>query len=426
MNMQVNLDAINESIKNSLNTAPQDGQWRDAKKLGWLLGPSIPVMALTAMSAVQNKGGTRNPILNNALAWAGPILIHAIVPALDVIVGEDNNNPPDDAMDDLSNQSYYKNIVYAFVPLHYLSIALGTYRFVKSPLSPLAKTGMMMTVGALNGIAFNTAHELGHKKGSFDRFMSKLSVAPSVYGHFVVEHNFGHHKNVSTPEDPASSRFGESYWAFLPRTAINSFKSGIKIEKQRLARRGKNFWSKDNEILHSWLMTAGILGASTALLGRKSLPFLAGSALYGFSLFEVINYIEHYGLKRQKLSSGKYERVQPEHSWNGNQIISNLFLYQLQRHSDHHANPTREYQTLRHFENTPQLPAGYAGMVAPAYIPPLWFKLMNQRVIDHYDGDMSRINMHTGENVLLETTKDTLSSIASIGLKSVGKLLQRL
>lgn len=425
MNMPVNLDNITQFLHR--HDAIQAAEWHDTKKLGWLLGPSIPLMAVVSILSVADKHSRRHPIINNSLAWIGPLLIHVIVPALDIIVGEDENNPPDSAMHVLNEQSYYKNIVYSFVPLHYLSLAVGAYRFVKSPLSPLARAGIVMTVGALNGIAFNTAHELGHKKGNFDRLMSKLSVAPTGYGHFVVEHNFGHHKRVSTPEDPASSRFGESYWQFLPRTVIEGFKSGIRIEKQRLARRGKNFWNRDNDILQSWLMSAGILGIATATLGKKVMPFFGISALYGFSLFEVINYIEHYGLKRQQLAQGGYERVQPEHSWNGNQIVSNLFLYQLQRHSDHHANPTRAYQTLRHFDDTPQLPTGYAGMVAPAYIPPLWFKLMNQRVINHYGGDMSRINMHQkNTRQLKESLADAGHYVASKGLRAMGKLLSRI
>lgn len=106
------------------------------------------------------------------------------------------------------------------------------------------------------------------------------------------------------------------------------------------------------------------------------------------------NYIEHYGLLRQKDVNGKYERVLPEHSWNNNNIVTNLFLYQLQRHSDHHAFPTRPFQALRHFDEAPELPNGYASMLLPALIPAWWSKIMDQRVFDHYKGDLSKANIH--------------------------------
>jgi alkane 1-monooxygenase len=185
---------------------------------------------------------------------------------------------------------------------------------------------------------------------------------------------------------------GESFWRFLPRTVVGGFKSAIEIEKTRLARQGKGFWSIHNELLQGWAITAGLYGTLIAVFGRKVIPFIAIQAGYGFSLLEVINYIEHYGLLRQQVD-GKYERTQPEHSWNSNKVITNVFLYQLQRHSDHHANPTRSYQTLRHFEESPQLPSGYATMLMAAYVPPLWFKIMDKRVVEHYKGDLNKANI---------------------------------
>jgi alkane 1-monooxygenase len=115
--------------------------------------------------------------------------------------------------------------------------------------------------------------------------------------------------------------------------------------------------------------------------------------VFGFSLLEVVNYLEHYGLLRQKLANGRYERCMPRHSWNSNHVASNVFLYNLERHSDHHANPTRRYQMLRHFEEAPQLPSGYGLMLGIAYIPPLWRKVMDKRVLAMYDGDVTKANI---------------------------------
>jgi alkane 1-monooxygenase len=246
----------------------------------------------------------------------------------------------------------------------------------------------------VNGVAINTAHELGHKKGKLDRWLARISLAPTFYGHFYVEHNRGHHKNVSTPVDPASSRMGETFWAFWPRTVVGSLRSAWHLEAERLARSGKGVWSLSNENLQSWAMSVVLWGAVLAVFGWVALPFLLIQAVYGFSLLEVVNYLEHYGLLRRTLPDGRVERCMPEHSWNSNHMVTNLFLYHLQRHSDHHANPTRHYQALRHFEESPQLPAGYAAMVLLAYIPPLWFAVMDKRVIRHYRGDLSRINWY--------------------------------
>jgi len=137
-----------------------------------------------------------------------------------------------------------------------------------------------------------------------------------------------------------------------------------------------------------------LFAALTFWLGPWALLFLVVQAVYGFSLLEVVNYLEHYGLLRLKDSNGRVERCQPRHSWNSNHIVTNLFLYQLQRHSDHHANPTRRYQGLRHFEDSPQLPSGYAAMILVAYLPPLWYRLMDPKVVAHHGGDLSKASLH--------------------------------
>jgi alkane 1-monooxygenase len=198
---------------------------------------------------------------------------------------------------------------------------------------------------------------------------------------------------VATPEDPASSRFGESFWAFLPRTMAGSLKSAWEIEARRLRRNGQPVWSLRNNNLNAWAMTVALFGGLTIWLGWTVLPFLLLQAFVGASLLEVVNYLEHYGLLREKRADGTYERCQPKHSWNSNHIVTNVFLYQLQRHSDHHANPTRSYQSLRHFDEAPQLPTGYAGMIVLAYFTPLWFKIMNPKVVAHYQGDMRLANI---------------------------------
>ncbi len=368
--------------------AEADANWKDPKRYLWMLSPAIPLIGLGALAAYAVA-----PKKLRGLAWTGPLLVHGVIPAMDRLIGDDTTNPPEAAINRLENDKYYEWIVRAFIPAQYAATFLGAWVAGRRDIPTSDYVGLMLSVGAINGIAINTGHELSHKHGRAERIMSMLALAPTAYTHFAVEHPFGHHKRVATPEDPASSRMGESFWKFLPRTVIGGFKSAVKIEKDRLARKGKSFWSKENELLQGWAISAGVLGAAAVVGGRRSIPFLAGQAAYGASLLEVINYIEHYGLMRQKDANGKYERTKPEHSWNSNQVVTNLVLYQLQRHSDHHANPTRSFQALRHFEDAPQLPGGYASMLIPAYIPGWWYKIMDERVIRHYKGALDKINM---------------------------------
>ena len=372
--------------------AAKGGKWKDAKRYLWLLSPAVPVIGIAALSAYAVA-----PKKLRALAWVGPALVHGVIPALDRLIGEDTTNPPDSAVKDLENDKYYGRVVKAFIPAQYAVTLLGAWLASRKSTPALDYVGLTLSVGAMNGIAINTAHELGHKHDKTERLLAMAALAPTGYTHFAVEHNFGHHKRVATPEDPASSRMGESFWKFLPRTVIGGFKSTVKIETERLERKGKGFWTLENELLQGWAMSAAFFGVTTAICGRRAVPFLVAQGAYGASLLEVINYVEHYGLKREKLANGKYVRTSPEHSWNSNNLVTNLFLYQLQRHSDHHAHPSRSFQALRHFDNAPQLPAGYASMLLPAYIPSLWYKLMDERVIQHYKGDLSKINMDPDE-----------------------------
>ena len=260
-------------------------------------------------------------------------------------------------------------------------------------LSTVDKIGLAFTMAMVSGIAINTAHELGHKRASMERWLSKVALAQSGYGHFFIEHNRGHHVRVATPEDPASARLGESFWAFLPRTLAGSLRSSWELEVERLRRTGSGPWTYKNDILNAWAMTLGLYVVLIAVFGWVVLPYLLIQSFVGASLLEVVNYLEHYGLLRQKREDGRFERTAPEHSWNSNNVASNVLLYHLQRHSDHHANPTRRYQALRHMDDAPQLPTGYAGMIVLALFPPVWRRVMDHRLLEHYDGDVVRANI---------------------------------
>src|SRR3954469_18661952 len=355
-------------------------EWRDSKRYAWLLGAIIPTIPFLAWGLVSATG-------LDVFWYFGPVFVFVLIPALDLIVGLDPNNPPDELIEALENDRYYRWITYAFIPLQYVCILWTAWMISRPQYDVADKIGMAVSAGIVAGIAINTAHELGHKKESHERWFARICLAHTFYGHFYIEHNRGHHVRVATPEDPASSRLGENVWQFLPRTVAGSLRSAWRLEKKRLQRRGRRYLTPKNDVLNAWAMSVVLWGGLMAVFGVGLLPYLVIQAVVGIWLLESVNYLEHYGMRRQRREPGRYERVDASHSWNSNNIGTNVLLYHLQRHSDHHANPTRRYQTLRDFPEAPALPTGYAGMIVLSWVPQIWRSVMDKRVMEHYDGD---------------------------------------
>ena len=371
-------------------------QWRDRKRYLWLLGLVVPLLLFAGWGLVSVTG-------LGLFWWIGPIVVYGLIPSLDLVIGDDASNAPEEALAWLEQDRYYRWVTYLFLPIQFAAWFTGFWLITRhGGLGVVDSLGVAVTLAMLNGIAINTAHELGHKKEHLERWFARIALAPCGYGHFFIEHNRGHHVRVSTPEDPASSRLGESFWRFWPRTVAGSVRNGWRLERTRLRRMEKSVWSLRNDVLNAWAMSVALWAVTFVLFGLGVWPYLLLQAVLAFSLLEAVNYLEHYGLRRATLPNGRFERVSPRHSWNSNHLTTNLFLYHLQRHSDHHANPTRRYQSLRHFDESPQLPAGYAAMVLLAYFPPLWRRVMDKRVLAHYAGDVTRANIapHARERVL--------------------------
>ena len=363
--------------------------WSDTKRWLWLIGLLVPVLVPAAFGLVALTGVA-------AFWWFGPFFVFVVIPIIDVAAGLDSENPPDLAIAWLEQDRYYRWVTYLYLPLQYGGLVLACWLWTTEPIamSWFGKLGLAVTVGCVSGIGINTAHELGHKTEDVERWLSRIALAQTFYGHFYIEHNRGHHVRVATPEDPASSRLGESFWAFLPRTVLGSLRSSWHLEKRRMQRRKLSVLDPRNDVVNAWLMSVVLFGGLAAVFGPGVLPWLAVQAVFGFCLLEIVNYLEHYGLRRDRVTATRYERVRPEHSWNSDNLVTNLFLYHLQRHSDHHANPTRRYQSLRSDEGAPQLPFGYATMIVIAVVPPLWRAVMDHRLLAHYAGDVSRANVH--------------------------------
>ncbi|WP_203337351.1 fatty acid desaturase [Nocardioides limicola] len=379
-----------ETVREAAHAAPR---WRDKKRYLWVLGLVVPLLPLTGMALHQGTG-------LSVWLWLTPVVFLGLIPLLDLIAGYDDTNPPDEVIDALEQDRYYRWVTYAYLPVQYGGFVVAMWYLATADLSLVAKVGLAVSIGTVAGVAINTAHELGHKRESHERWFSKIALAQSFYGHFYIEHNRGHHVRVATPEDPASSRIGESLYRFWPRTVKGSLVSAWESEAKRFKRAGQHPFRFGNNVLNAWLMSVLLWGALVVWLGPGVLPYLLIQAFVGFSLLEVVNYMEHYGMLRQKVGPEgrqRYERVNPSHSWNSNNVATNVLLYHLQRHSDHHANPTRRYQTLRDFPEAPVLPTGYTGMIVVALFP-FWFRrIMDKRVVAHYDGDLTLANVQPGK-----------------------------
>ncbi|KGN34223.1 alkane 1-monooxygenase [Knoellia sinensis KCTC 19936] len=366
--------------------------WRDHKKPLWVLGLIIPVLPFLGWGLVTVTG--------QSIFWfTPPVVVFVVIPIIDLFAGLDPDNPPDEVIESLEEDRYYRWVIFLFLPLQYASLIGGAYLLGggdavgATPVTVWDKLGLAFGLGTVAGIAINTAHELGHKKEHHERWLARVALAQTFYGHFYIEHNRGHHVRVATPDDPASSRLGETVWEFFPRTVIGSFKSAWRLEKKRFGRRDQSPWTLRNDVLNAWAMSAVLFTGLVLAFGIGILPYLIVQAVVGIWFLESVNYLEHYGMKRAILPNGRVERVNPSHSWNSNNIGTNVLLYHLQRHSDHHANPTRRYQSLRDFPESPVLPTGYAGMIVLTWVPAIWRRVMDPRVLAHYDGDVTRANL---------------------------------
>ncbi|TCD14257.1 alkane 1-monooxygenase [Oricola cellulosilytica] len=371
-------------------------RYRDTKRYLWWLSVAAPaVLGVSAILLWQT----------GALFWAAfPLLFFFVaVPVLDMLFGEDANNPPEEVVEDLSGDSYYRVLLFCSIPVLWFSFVTSAVVAATMELPVLAYVALALAAGSTSGGGLTVGHELGHKTNALDQWGAKLACALTGYSHFCIEHNRGHHSQVATPEDPASARLGESVYRFALREIPGAARRGWALERTRLERKGLSFWHWKNNLLQGYAVALAVAAILIAFLGWAVVPFLVIHHVFGWLQLTQANYVEHYGLKRERRPNGRYEPCQPRHSWNTNHIVSNLMLFHLQRHSDHHANPMRPYQALRDFEELPRLPSGYPGCFVLAAIPPLWRAVMDPKVLRWADGDLSRTNVAPGHEALYAT-----------------------
>jgi alkane 1-monooxygenase len=370
--------------------AAPDGRsirYSDRKRYLWLLsltGSFNPPIAIALYFAAGH----------NPFALLFPLLYTFVaIPIVDSIMGEDPHNPPEEVVRQMAQDNYYRALLYIGIVLlfaSFLAVAwfLGTYR-----VPGWAYVVLALGMGFQSSGAILLGHELGHKNNRADRIAAQVANGLVGYGHFCIEHNVGHHVHVATPEDCASARMGESIYKFVRREIPGAFRRGWRHERERLAKSGHGVFTWHNPVLLSWLLTVGIAAALIGVFGWIIAPFLVIHHFYAWYGLTQANYVEHYGLLRRKMPNGRYESCKPHHSWNTNHIFSNLLTFHLQRHSDHHANALRPYQTLRDFSDLPRLPSGYPGSFGLAAFPFLWFRIMDPKLIRWAGGDLEKLNI---------------------------------
>ena len=307
----------------------------------------------------------------------------AFIPLVELIIPAKTTNLSTAEEEMAKQDRLYDYWLYFIVPIQYCSL----YFFLESTqvpsLTSIELIGRIFVMGLLCGtFGINVGHELGHRKNLYERNLAKALLLSSLYMHFYIEHNQGHHKNVSTKEDPSSARRGEPIYLFYFRTIILGYFSAWRIAAADQRKKGKQILHFSNQMIQFQFLQLALITIIFFLFGINTMLYFLAAATIGFLLLETVNYIEHYGLEREKNSSGNYERTLPIHSWNSNHILGRLMLFELSRHSDHHYMASRKYQLLRHHDNAPQMPTGYPGMMILSLIPPIWFSIMNKRIDD--------------------------------------------
>lgn len=340
------------------------------KDLKYLIAYIAPLSALIAL------------YFQGLLSYSGLFIAFILIPVLEELFAKKSTaNFSETEEESRLKNIFFDVLLYLNVPLLYGIIFYYFYNLAYADLAPYEIVGLTISMGVIMGsTGINVAHELGHRSTKFEQFLSKMLLLPNLYMHFFIEHNRGHHKYVATPEDCSSARLGENIYAFWWRSVTSVYQKAWQLEGERLQKAGESALSIKNEMIWFQVIQLVYLSSIGLFFGWFMVVYAILIAIGGFLMLESVNYIEHYGLQRKKLASGRYENVSPLHSWNSNHSLGRIFLYELTRHSDHHFKANRKYQVLRHFDESPQLPHGYPASILLALVPPVWFRVMDERV----------------------------------------------
>ncbi|MEO6583031.1 MAG: alkane 1-monooxygenase [Ferruginibacter sp.] len=303
-----------------------------------------------------------------------------MIPLLELFLKPNAANIVEAEAEMAKENKWFDRMLYIVVFYQYATVVFFLLSFNQPGLSNWDITGRILTMGLLCGtFGINVGHELGHRINQYEQWMAKALLATSLYMHFFIEHNKGHHKYVATPQDPSSARYNEPLYAFYFRTIIFSYLSAWKIANADCRKKGRSIFSLHNEMIQAHVWQLLLLAIIYFIAGGQVLLYFIAAAFIGIALLETVNYIEHYGLQRKQTATG-YERAMPHHSWNSNHPIGRMMLFELSRHSDHHFMASKKYQLLNHHDDAPQLPTGYPGSMILALITPAWFYVMNKKI----------------------------------------------
>lgn len=315
------------------------------------------------------------------LAWLPVLYSFVAIPLLELVLPPNTDNLNEEQAIELFHNQWFTWLLVLVVPIQYFFLWLFLNSTADVELNSFTQFGRILSMGVLCGVyGINVAHELGHRSSKWEQILAKALLLTSSYTHFFIEHNRGHHRNVSTPADPSSARYNEPIYSFWLRTVFGTYQSAWQLEFKRLKRLKKSVFSWQNEMLQLTALQIGFACLIGYLFDWFGLGLYLGAAVVGFLLLETVNYIEHYGLVRQKVTEHRYEDANPMHSWNSNHVLGRIVLFELSRHSDHHYQPAKPYQVLNNHEKSPQMPTGYPGMMLLSLFPPLWYKVMNPRI----------------------------------------------
>jgi alkane 1-monooxygenase len=313
--------------------------------------------------------------------WIPLMIAWVFIPLMELIIKPDPKNISAAEEELVKADKVYDVMLYLIVVLQFVALYMFLQSMRVDDLSWVDTAGRIWVMGMLCGtFGINVGHELGHRVNKFEQTLAKMLLLTSLYMHFFIEHNKGHHKNVATPQDPSSARYGEWVYTFYFRTVFFSYLSAWHIANTDAQKKGHAAFSIYNEMLLFHIIQGAFVAIIFYAFGPLATLYFLIAALIGILLLETVNYIEHYGLQRKETDTGGYERTMPVHSWNSNHVIGRLMLFELSRHSDHHYLASRKYQVLRHHDEAPQMPTGYPGMMILSLVPPAWFFVMNKRV----------------------------------------------
>lgn len=317
---------------------------------------------------------------SGVLSWVAPIFVFGFIPLLELIIGSSNHNPTEEKLQKRLNDPFFDYVLYLFFALQVLTCLFFVWYTTNTEIGTLTWWGHVTSMGICCGtFGINIAHELGHRVNKKEQFMAKVLLLSSLYMHFFIEHNRGHHKKVATPDDPSTARLNEPVQFFWMRSMVQTWLEAWRLEFVRLKRKGLVKFSLSNEMLQFQIIQLIMVLVIYYFFGFTSMLSWIIAAFIGAILLETINYIEHYGLFRKK-ENEYYERVEHWHSWNSNHLVGRLLLFELSRHSDHHYKSNKKYQILENSNVAPQMPTGYPGMMVLAQFYPIWIFVMNPKV----------------------------------------------